>query len=80
MVCITETWLSDSCPDSCVDLDGFSVFPLTSPLTPERREAVVCVPALTASGVTTTTTASGVTTTTTTTTSTSQTEPAHHIS
>ncbi|KAK3747086.1 hypothetical protein RRG08_046473 [Elysia crispata] len=40
MVCITETWLSDSCPDSCVDLDGFSVFPLTSPLTPERREAV----------------------------------------
>ena len=43
MVCITETWLSDSCPDSCVDLDDFSVFPLTSPLTPERREAVVCV-------------------------------------
>ena len=33
MVCITATWLSDSCPDSCVDLDGFSVF--RSDLTPD---------------------------------------------
>ena len=33
IVCITETWLSDSCPDSCVDLDGFSVF--RSDLTPD---------------------------------------------
>ena len=25
-MCITATWLSDSCPDSCVNLDDFSVF------------------------------------------------------
>ncbi|KAK3758698.1 hypothetical protein RRG08_060540 [Elysia crispata] len=76
IVCTTETWLSDSCPDSCVNLDGFNVFrsdltpdsgmtrggargvtTTTSTLTPERREAVVCVcvPTLTARGVTTTT-------------------------
>ncbi|KAK3774006.1 hypothetical protein RRG08_030088 [Elysia crispata] len=33
IVCITETWLCDSCPDSCVNRDGLSVF--RSDLTPD---------------------------------------------